>query len=329
MTDKSTKARRRALAALAAAAMLPALHATPAAAQETFPSRPIRMLVGFAPGGGADAIARTIAQRLGEQLGQNVVVENRPGASSTIAADVLAKSANDGYTLMLADSSLLIAAQAMSKVSFDPLKSFDPVASVAIAPLAIAVNPNGPIKSLEDMAAIAKKGEPLIYATSGVGTVHHLAMEYLQSQANLKMTHVPYRGASLILPDLVSGQIPVAVLSAAAAIGQVKSEKIRVIGLTSPAKLPEADWRPVADWLPGFDASPRLFLIAPAGTPAAALRRLESETRDALANPAVRETLLKQGAVPASSTSAELGKMLGEEHQRWEKLIKQADIRLQ
>lgn len=318
----------RPFAVVLAAAALPALLSAPAAAQD-YPSRPIRILVGFAAGGGADAIARTLATRLGEQLGQSVVVENRPGATSTIAADALASAAPDGYTLMLADSSLLIAAKAMQKVSFDVLGSFAPVGSVAIAPLTIAVNPDAGIGSLEDMAALARSGKELIYATSGIGTVHHLAMEYLQSQAKIRLVHLPYRGASQILPDLISGQVPIGVVSAAAALAQERAGKIRVIGLTSPHKLRDApNWRPIADWLPGFDASPRLFLLAPAGTPAAAIARIDAETRKALADPAVAETLTKQGAIPSPGSAEALGQAIRSEIGRWESLIRQANVTL-
>ena len=178
----------------------------PAAWAQDYPSRPVRMLVGFSAGGGVDAIARTLSARLGEQMGQNFVVDNRPGATSTIAANVLVSSPPDGYTVLLADSSLLIAARAMQNLTFDPLKSFVPVAGIAIAPLAIAVAADSKLKSLEDMAAAAKSGD-LNYATSGIGTVHHLAMEQLQARANIKMTHVPYRGASALVagPDQRAG----------------------------------------------------------------------------------------------------------------------------
>ncbi|HVL55104.1 MAG TPA: tripartite tricarboxylate transporter substrate-binding protein [Burkholderiaceae bacterium] len=321
--------RRRFLAALIAAGAAPALCPRAALAQQ-YPTRPVRVLLGYAAGGGADAIARTLAQQLGERLGQNFVVDNRPGASSTIAADALAKAPADGYTLMAADSALLIASRAMARVSFDPIASFAPVASVATFPLAIAVNAEAPIRSLEEMAAAAKAGgKPLLYATSGIGTVHHLAMEHLQSLAGITMTHVPYRGAALIVPDLLSGQIPIAVLSATAAIPHVKAGRIRVIGLTSPAKLPDAEWRPIADWLPGFDASPRQFLIAPAGTPAPVLQRLEAAALGALQEPQVADIVLKQGALPAPASSAELAQILREELARWDKLIKQGNITLQ
>lgn len=320
--------RRHFLAAFATMACASVAWPTRARAQG-YPARTVRVLVGFSAGGGADAIARTLATRLGEQMGQSVVVENRPGASSTIAAEALATAAADGYTLMLADSSLLIAAKAMQKVNFDPLKSFVPVSSVAIAPLVIAVNPKEPIEKLEDLATISKSGKELIYATSGIGTVHHLAMEYLQSQANLRMVHVPYRGASQILPDLISGQVPIGVVSAAAALAQEKAGKIRVIGVTSPHVLRDApNWRAIADWLPGFDASPRLFLLAPAGTSAEAVQRVDTETRKALAEPSVVETLTKQGAIPSPASSEELGRTMRSELDRWDKLVRQANVTL-
>lgn len=314
--------RRTLLATLAAATLGGGLP--PAAAQE-YPTRPLRMLVGFSAGGGVDALARTVSARLAEQMGQNVIVENRPGATSTIAANVLLSSAPDGYTVLLADSSLLIAARAMQNVSFDPL-DFVPIASLAIAPLAIAVAADNKLKSLEDMAQASKAGN-LDYATSGIGTVHHLAMEHLQALADIRMTHLPYRGASALLPDLIGGQVPIAVLSAAAAQGPVQAGKIRVLGLTSPEKLEgAADWRPIADWLPGFDASPRLFLLAPTGTPPVIAKRLESEVARALGNPALVQNLSKQGFVTTFRGAGELKTAMVEELARWTALIQKSGI---
>jgi tripartite-type tricarboxylate transporter receptor subunit TctC len=298
----------------------------PAAWAQDYPSRPVRMLVGFSAGGGVDAIARTLSARLGEQTGQNFVVDNRPGATSTIAANVLVSSPPDGYTVLLADSSLLIAARAMQNLTFDPLKSFVPVAGVAIAPLAIAVAADSKLKSLEDMAAAAKSGD-LNYATSGIGTVHHLAMEQLQARANIKMTHVPYRGASALLPDLISGQVPIGVLSAAAAQGQVQAGKIRVLGLTSPEKLEgAADWRPIAEWLPGFDSSPRLFLLAPSGTTPEIVAKLEGEVAKALKDPAVAQNLLKQGFITTFRPGTVLRSEMEKELDRWTELIQKTGI---
>jgi tripartite-type tricarboxylate transporter receptor subunit TctC len=254
------------------------------------------------------------------------VVDNRPGATSTIAANVLVSSTPDGYTVLLADSSLLIAARAMQNLTFDPLKNFVPLAGVAIAPLAIAVAADSKLKSLEDMAAAAKAGD-LNYATSGIGTVHHLAMEHLQARAGIRMTHLPYRGASALLPDLISGQVSLGVLSAAAAQGQVQAGKIRVLGLTSPDKLEgAADWRPIADWLPGFDASPRLFLLAPSGTPQPIIARLESEIAKALQDPGVAQNLVKQGFITNFRPGPELRNEMAKELDRWTELIQKSNI---
>lgn len=316
--------RRDALRAFIGAALAGAVPA--AVLAQSYPARPVRILVGYSPGGGVDALARTLSARLSEQLGQNVVVENRPGATSTIAANVLLASQPDGYTVFLADSALLIAARAMPNLGFDPLKSFTPVAGIATAPLAIAVGASSPLHSLEDMAK-ASKLEQLNYATSGIGTVHHLAVEHLLSRADIRMTHLPYRGASQLLPDLISGQVPVAVLSAAAAMGQVQAGKIRVLGLTSPDKLEgAADWRAIADWLPGFDASPRLFVLAPSGTPQQVVARLETEIGKALNDPALAQNLSKQGFIIAFRPATQLRTAMEEELERWTTLIQKSGI---
>lgn len=325
---------RRSLVALCAAAAASAAVPLRRAAAQTgaggatsYPSRPLRLLVGFSAGGGADAIARNLAGRLATQLGQNVVVENRPGASSTIAAGVLAESPADGYTLMLADSSLLIAARTMQKAGLDARSSFAPVGAVATAPLAIAVRADSPLRSLEELAGAARRGEALGYATSGIGTVHHLAMELLQVRASIRLNHVPYRGAAQIVPDLLGGQLPLAVLSAAAALGHVKAGRMRVLGLTSPEPFAGAeDWRRVADWLPGFDASPRLFVLAPAGTPAPVLARLEHEVTSAIGDADVVAGLSKQGAVARQRGAAALARDIAEELERWDKLVRDAGI---
>lgn len=327
LTNISVRSRRVWLQSATSALLLGAVHRPALTQSVSFPSRPLRLLVGFSAGGGADAIARTMAARLATQLGQNVVVENRPGASSTIAAGVLAEATPDGYTLMLADSSLLIAARAMQKAGLDARSSFAPVGAVATAPLAIAVRADSPLKSLEDMATSARRGEALGYATSGIGTVHHLAMELLQARAGIRLNHVPYRGASQIVPDLLGGQIPIAVLSAAAALGHVKAGRMRVLGLTSPEPFAGAsDWRRVSEWISGFDASPRLFVLAPSATPSAVVGRLEQELLSALADAEVIDGLSKQGAVARRRGAAQLGQDIAEELQRWEGLVRDAGI---
>ena len=322
--------RRQVLTTLLATAMAGGVpFAQSVASAENYPSHTVRMLVGYSAGGGVDALARTLAVRLSEQFGQSVIVDNRPGATSTIAGNVLALAPADGYTLLLADSSLLIAARAMQNLTFDPVTTFVPVAGVAIAPLAIAVAADSPLRSLEDIAKAANAGQTLTFATSGIGTVHHLAMEHLQAQAKIKLTHVPYRGASALLPDLISGQVSMGVLSAAAALSQVKAGKIRVLGLTSEDKVHgAADWRAIADWLPGFDASPRLFVLARAGTPASVVSRLEGEIGKALSDDVLVRELSKQGFVTTYRSAKDMKGAMQKELDRWTDLIRQSGITL-
>ncbi|MFN0161586.1 MAG: Bug family tripartite tricarboxylate transporter substrate binding protein, partial [Burkholderiales bacterium] len=246
------------LASLFVCAALTAL-AIPAAQAQPYPSRPLRLLVGFAAGGGADALARMTATHVGEALGQQVVVENRAGAGGTLAADAVAKAQPDGYTLLFGETGLLIAPALYANLPFDPVKGFAAVGGVATLPLVIVVNPGLPAKNTAELIAHARANPgKLSYASPGIGTVHHLAMELLRKQAGLDYVHVPYKGASAILPDLIGGQIPIAIVSAPPALAQARAGKLRAIALTSPVKLASApDWPALADTLPGFDASPR------------------------------------------------------------------------
>ena len=321
---------RHAARMLATMALLALAIAGQALAQQAYPSRPVRLLVGFAPGGGADALARAVAARLGEQLGQQVVVENRPGASGTVAAEALANAAPDGYTLYFADTSILIAASAYAKVGYDPKTSFAAVGSAAELPLVLVVNPSFPARSIEEFIATLKANPgKYAFATSGVGSIHHLAAELLMRRAGIEMTHVPYKGASQILPDLISGQVPIALVSSGPAIPQVKAGRIRAIALTSPARLADApDWRALSEVLPGFDASPRLFVLAPAGTPAPIVQRLANGLEAALAAPELLETFAKQGATVRWSNSPALAAELDRESERWAALVRSAKIRL-
>src|SRR5918998_993335 len=194
---------------------------------QTYPAKPIRMLVGYSPGGGADALARIVASKMGGELGQQVLVENRPGAGATLAADAVAKAAPDGYTIMFADSALLIAPSIYARLPFDALKSFAPVGGAVTTPLVVVVNPSVPAKSTQELIALVK-AEPgkYSYGSPGVGTVHHLAMELFKKQAGISLLHVPYKGASAIVPDVISGQLPIAIMSASPALAQSKAGRL-------------------------------------------------------------------------------------------------------
>jgi tripartite-type tricarboxylate transporter receptor subunit TctC len=302
--------------------LITALVATAAHAQ-TYPAKPLRMLVGYSAGGGADALARIVGAKMSAELGQQVLVENRPGAGATLAADALAKAAPDGYTIMFADSALLIAPSIYSRLGFDAIKSFSPVGGAVSTPLVVVVNPAVPAKTTPDLIALLK-GDPgkYSYGSPGVGTVHHLAMELFKKQAGVNMLHVPYKGASAIVPDVISGQLPIAVMSASPALAQSKAGRLRSIAMTSRARLPGVDWPAIADTLPGFDASPRLFILAPAGTPQPIITQLSSTLKAVLSARDVIDSIASQGAAPDYTTPQELGTRMAEELVKWDQVAR-------
>ncbi len=298
---------------------------------QPYPSRPVKMLVGYAAGGGADALARLTATQLGETLGQQFVVDNRAGAGGTLAADAVAKSPADGYTLLFGETGMLIAPAVYPSLPFDPVKSFAPVGGVTALPLVIVVHPSVPARNAAELIALIKASPgKYSYASPGVGSVHHLAMELLKKAAGLDYVHVPYKGASAIVPDLVSGQIPIAVLSAPPALVQARAGKVRAIALTSPVKVAGApEWPALADTISGFDASPRLFVLAPAGTPAAVIARLDGAIKAMLMKPAVIESLTAQGATASPAGPEELGAFMVGEVRKWGVIARESGAKAQ
>ena len=307
--------------------------ATICAAQSTdsYPQRPVRMVVGYATGGGADALARVVASKLSAVLGQQVIVDNRPGAGATIAADLVAKAPPDGYTLYFADTAILIAPSVYSSLPYDPAKSFTPIGRVALLPLVFVVNPSLPATNASELVAVLKANPgKYSYGSSGVGTLGHLAFELLKLRAGVDIVHIPYKGAAPIVTDLLGNQIQLAVMSVTAAIPQTNAGKLRAIALSSPVQLSAVpDWRPMSDTLPGFDASSRLFLIAPAGTPTAIVRKLNRALEQVLAEPEVLESFAKNGAPAAWSTPEALATEMAEETQRWGSIARSSGAKLE
>jgi tripartite-type tricarboxylate transporter receptor subunit TctC len=324
MIFDKTLSRRRAL--LAAAATVRAAGA--AQAQDAYPSRPIRLLVGYSAGGGVDAMARMLAPRLSALLGQQVVVDNRAGAAGLIAGDAVAKAAPDGYTLLLGESGLLIAQHLQSRMNFDPIKSFAPVAGVFKLPLAIVVGNGFPARTPQEFVReLRAHPAKYSYATSGVGTVHHLAFEMLKGQTRSFVVHIPYRGAAQIIPDVISGQVPIGVVSVSAAMAQAKAGKLRTLALMNTGKVPGAEQvPPLADAIPGFDAVPRLMLLAPAGTPAAIVDRLSEATRTVMASAELAQAAGQLGAVPAYMAPGPLAADLARESATWGRVIREQKI---
>lgn len=301
-----------------------------AAHAQSFPAKPIRMLVGYSAGGGADALARIVAAKISADIGQQVLVDNRPGAGGTIAADTLAKAPPDGHTIMFADSALLIAPAIYAKLPFDVATSFAPVGGAVTTPLVVVVNPAVSAKTTAELIALLKADpKKYSYGSPGIGTVHHLAMELFKRQAGVTMLHVPYKGASAIVPDLISGQIPIGIMSASPALAQAKSGKLRPIALTSRVKVRGADWPALAETLPGFDASPRLFIIAPAGTPEPVISQLNAVLKSTLASRNVGEAVANQGGETDYTTAQQLGARMAEETRKWAQVAKDSGAKVE
>ena len=315
----------RKLAALVAlAAAVASAHAQPS-------GKPIRMLVGYAAGGGADILARLLGPRLAEELGQPIIVDNRPGAGGTIAAAVLAGSAADGLTVYFSDAGFVTAPGIYDQLPYNPATAFAPVGNVASLPLAYSVHPGVAAHTPAELIALLKASPgKYSYGTPGIGTLHHLSVELMMRQTGIRMTHVPYKGAAPALVDLMSGQIPLAVTSATAALSQAAGGKVRVIGITSRERIASAPGvATMAEGLPGFVATNDLFLLAPAGTPAPAVARLSGSLRTVLADKALGEAYLAQGAIVEWTGPEELWKRIARDIARWSALAKAASIRAQ
>ena len=297
---------------------------------QDYPSRPVRMLVGYAPGGGMDTIARVVAPKLSELLGQQFLIENRPGASGGVAAEALTRTAPDGHLLMVAESGTLALPAVSPRVTLDPVKQFAPVGGICMLPMAFVVNPSFPAKDTRELIA-ALKASPgkHAYASPGIGSLQHLAFELFKRQAGVQVVHIPYKGATAMMPDIMNGQVPIGVISALAAMGPTRAGKIRTLAVTSPQRLPSApDWPTMADTLPGFSAAPNVFLVAPAGTPAAVLDKLSRALRQAVTSKDVADNFAKQGATPTPSSPAELGAQIAEETRRWAAVVRDAGIKV-
>ena len=316
----ATKLRRLALAAFACLSLV---HGV--AAAQPYPSRPIRIVVPFAAGGATDLIARVTGQKLTESLGQQVVVENRPGASGMIGADAVARAAPDGYTLLMASTAeIAINPSLYPTMSYDPAKDLAPVTLAGITPLILVVNPGTPLRSVADIVAEAKKGAKLSFASAGNGSVQHLAGELLKQTMSIDVAHVPYKGAAPALTDLLGGQVSLFFSGMPPAMPHVKSGKLRALAVTTTRRSPAApDVPTMAEaGVTGFDISNWFGVFAPAGTPAAVLDRLNAEFVKALALPDVKERLASQGAETVGNSRDEFAAFIKAEAAKYAQLIK-------
>ena len=313
---------------LAGLALLPL--AKPALAQE-YPSRPIRLLVGFAAGGSTDVFARAIAPRLQALLGQPVVIENRPGAGGNIATEATARSAPDGYTLLLGTiGPLAINPTLYGNLSFDPLKDLTPVSLVGEVPNVLAVPADRPFRSVADIIAAAKaRPEALNFGSSGIGSAGHLAAEQLNLMAGIRTTHVPYRGGGALLPELIAGRVDYAFTTALNGIPQAEAGKLRILGVPNGKRVPLLPEIPTIaeSGLPGFDGVDWAAMMAPPGLPAAILAKLNAAMQSVLKEPELVAAMAARRLVLEASTPEALAEFLRQETTRWAPVVRASGAR--
>jgi tripartite-type tricarboxylate transporter receptor subunit TctC len=296
-----------------------------------YPARPIHLVVTFPPGGGTDALARLLGQDLGNRVRQTVVVENRPGASGNIAAEFVAKSPADGYTLLIVNSSFAMNAGLFSQLPFDPIRDFAPVIMVASVPSMIAVHPSVAAGNLRELIALAKaRPGKLSYSSCGNGTPQHLGGEILKRAAGIDIVHVPYRGCAPALADLLGGQVPIGVNTVANTLPHVKNGKLRAIALLSPRRYELAPEVPsVAEFgYRGIDVDQWYAILAPAGTPREVVSVLNREFANVTADVSVRERMLAASFEPLASTPERIAEIIREDVARWTKIVRELGVKV-
>ena len=315
--------KRRSLNLNALAALAAALLPVTVLAQ-AYPAKPIRLIVPFPAGGATDILARALSQKLGEKIGQTVVVENRPGAGGTIGADAASKAAADGYTLLLATSSTHSIGPAINpKIPYNATEDFTPIAYVASSPNVVVVPNTSPAKTMREFIDYARKNPgKLNYASSGNGTIVHLTTEYFKAQSDTYIVHIPYRGTALAIPDLVSGKLDVLFDSLVTGMPHVKDGKLRALAVTSAKRTPLAPELPtVAEVLPGFESVTWFGLYGPKNMPADVTVKVNQAVNAALADSDVRERFARLGAEPAGGTPQAFAAMVIADNAKWKKII--------
>ncbi len=315
---------------LAATAAVLALAAAPAALAQGYPAKPVKILVGFAPGGAMDIVARAVGQKMSAGLGQPVLVENKPGAASNIAIRQLIDSPADGYTVMLVANGLTANPFLYTQQPFDPNTDVTPISLVARLPVVIAANASSNLDTLKKVidASKAKPGS-VSYGTPGSGSTPHLAIELFAHSAGVQLTHVPYKGGAPAITDVLGGQLPLVAVNAVEVLPHVKAGKLRVLAALSAervATLPDAPTIAESGY-PGFEASVWHAFIAPKGTPAPVVERLRAEIHKALADPEVKERLAGLGAVVSPTSPQDLAKLIRADTERYGKIIRDANIK--
>jgi tripartite-type tricarboxylate transporter receptor subunit TctC len=309
-----------------------ALLAWTACAQESYPSKPIRLIVPFPPGAGTDTVARYVAQKLGESMQASIVIDNKTGAGGAIGAAEAARAEADGYTLLFVAGPFTTVAASSKNPGYDPVKQFVPVAPIAAGPLAFVVGNDVPANTMREFISLAKqKPGTLNYGSAGTGSINHLALELLNARAGINIVHVPYRGIADATKDLLAGNIQAMTASIPATLPQVAAKKMKVLAVTGTRRIPQLP--DVPSWqeegVPNANVINYWGIVAPVGTPAAVVARLNAETRKILAQPDVRERLEREGAEIVSGPPERLGALIETDLASWKKLIVDAKITLE
>ncbi len=299
-----------------------------------FPTQPIRLVVGFPAGGASDVAARAIASQMTTQLGQQVIVENKPGAASNIGAEFVAKSKPDGYTLLLGTISTSINGSLYKNLNYNPSTDFVAISQIASTAFLLVSNPNSPYKTVADIIAAAKKAQGTSqlpdYATAGNGSGSHLFTELFASMAGIKLNHIPYRGAAPAVADVMGGQVPITFDNILTTLAQTKSGKLHAIAVSTKTRSSVAPEIPTIaeSGVPGYDATAWFGIFAPKGTPAPIVNKLAESIQAAVRTPTVTEVLLKSGAEPVGSTPAEFDAFYKAEVAKWAQVVKNANVKI-
>ena len=297
-----------------------------------YPAKPVRVVVPFPPGGPVDVVARIVAPRLGEAVGQQVVVENRSGASGTIGTGSVAKSAPDGYTLIVGTTTTLtVAPRLYQNLPYDPARDLQPLSRLAVVPSVLVVHPSIPATSVRELVAFAKAHPgKLTYGSAGPGTAQHLAVELFKQMSRTDILHVPYKGGAPAMADLLGGQIALTIEPLNTALPQLQSGRLRGLAVSTPGRSPALPNLPtISESLPGYEATLWIGLLGPGGMPSDVTKLLHAATVKSLSAPEVRERLAQQGATPIGDSIAEFAETIRKDTVRWADLVKKLDLRLE
>jgi tripartite-type tricarboxylate transporter receptor subunit TctC len=315
----------KAIAALCAAALASAT----AYAAESYPTKSVRIIVPSAPGGSVDTLGRLVAQKLSASLGQQFVIENRPGSGGVVGTEIVSRAQPDGYTLLMAYHSHVINPTLYKKLPFDTIKDFTPITQVAVQPLLFNVHPSLPANTPRELLNLAKaRPGQILYGSAGAGSGGHLATEMFAYMGGVKMTHVPYKGASPALVDVIAGNTQLMVATFIASMGHINAKRLKGIGVTSAKRSPVLPNVPaISEAIPGFEALVSYFFLAPAGTPNEIIAKLSAESIKALKAPDTVERLAANSAEPVAGTPAETAKVIASEMVKWGKIVQVSDAK--